>query len=257
MTHIPLHLTLAPVATLAASLLTLAACSAQPAETVGTTDTPSGPGSAAAPAASPQTRGDVITLTLPAIRGETEPGAQFAGNWPAVYETREIIALPAGETARVIAQIRTLGAFAPPPYLIEMGRRLGATDVEEGAYWYYLGLLRTQWAAMSCSDRTAQAGIGMVRTAFAEADPATLARFEQPDVRRAALTRIGDGDAIFEGTASAWWICSHGMRAMTASMDGGARTVPLDEWYASATDRAAAEAELRDSVREALAGPAE
>lgn len=189
------------------------------------------------------------TVTLPSVRGEAEPGTTFVANWTAVQDGLNVmLARPRSEDAAVIEEVKAMGEAAPPPYLMEMGRRIAATDPAEGSYWFRQGYLRTQWAAFACADSTARQASTIVLTALEDAEPGLVERFDQPELRLPAYERLGDGDAVFQGTASAWWICSHGMLAMTAGLQtsqGGARIIPLSVWLAPEATRASVQARLR------------
>lgn len=189
------------------------------------------------------------TVTLPNVRGEPEPGTTFVANWTAVEAgLNDLLNRPRRDDAAVIEEVKAMGDAAPPPYLMEMGRRIAATDPVEGAYWFRLGYLRTQWAAFACADTTARQASIVVLTALENAEQGLVERFDQPELRLPAYERLGDGDAVFQSTASAWWICSHGMLAMTAGLQasrGESRTIPLSVWLAPEATRASMQARLR------------
>lgn len=188
-------------------------------------------------------------VVVPAVRGEPEPGTIFVANWTATQQGfTALVARPRSEDAAVIAEVRAMGDAALPPYLMEMGRRIAATDPVEGAYWYRVGLLRSQWAGFNCADPSARQALAILVMILNEADPEFVARHDQPAVRLPTYERIGDGDVVFQSTASAWWICSHGARAMTAALAAGPNApgeIPLDVWRSPQAERDRMEARLR------------
>ena len=202
----------------------------------------------AAPVAAQEVFGRQVVV--PAVRGEPEPGTAFIANWPATEQGfADLIDRPRSEDAAVIAEVRAMGDAALPPYLMEMGRRISATDPVEGAYWYRVGLLRSQWAAFNCADTSARQAVTVLIMMLNDADPEFVQRQDQPAVRLPTYERVGDGDVVFQSTASAWWICSHGMRTMRAALGAGAegpREIPVDEWRSPPAEREAMEARLRE-----------
>jgi len=206
---------------------------------------------ALAPAA-PVTAQEVFgrQVVVPAVRGESEPGTVFVANWPATEQGfTALVARPRSEDSAVIEEVRAMGDAALPPYLMEMGRRIAATDPVEGAYWYRVGLLRSQWAGFNCADASARQAVTILIMILNNADPEFVARHDQPAARLPAWARIGDGDVVFESTASAWWICSHGVQAMRAGLGDGAdglREIPLTEWRTPQAERDVMEARLRE-----------
>ena len=198
-----------------------------------------------------------------AVDAELEPGAVYVGTWGSLHGAfQTLLARPRDEDAEVIAEVRAMGDAAPPPFLMEMGRRLAATDPVEGSYWYRLGVLRAQWASFSCADETAPQGLRILLFEIDRAEPGIVARFDAPALRLPALERLGNGDVVFEGTASAWWICSHGVGAINAGLGAvpGERAVlPLSTWRKPESERNQMATRLRDylprwiaSDREAL-----
>ena len=189
-------------------------------------------------------------VVVPAVRGEPEPGTVFVANWSATEQGfAGLLRRPRSEDAAVIAEIRAMGDAALPPYLMEMGRRISATDPVEGAYWYRIGLLRTQWAGFNCADTSARQAATILILMLNTADPEFVQTQDQPAVRLPPYERMGAGDVVFESTASAWWICSHGLGAMTAALGAGPDgpgEIPLDVWRSSDAERDRMEARLRD-----------
>lgn len=185
--------------------------------------------------------------TNPNLRPELEPGTVFVGDWATVYSgLHEMTARPRSDDAEIIASVRAMGDAAPPPYLSEMGRRLFATDPVEGSYWYRVGLLRMQMAAFSCSDATASQGVTMVLRELEEAEEGIVERFDAPAIRLPAYDRIGNGDVVFQSTASPWWICSLGMSAVIQGLgQRGGAVAPLAQWLAPESRRTTMQDRLR------------
>ncbi|AYG94347.1 hypothetical protein D8I30_03460 [Brevundimonas naejangsanensis] len=195
------------------------------------------------------------TVAVPAARGETEPGAVYAGNWTAIYTgLQAMVARPADEDEAVIAEVRAMGEAAPPPYLMEMGRRLAKTNLGEGAYWFQLGRLRGTWDGYSCIDRSARGGLQIVDMTINQTDPDAFKGLFAPAVQLAAFERLGDGSPIFAGRASAWWICSHGIQATMNGMNGGGggQLVPVTRWLMADQQRTALKQEMREMIAQVI-----
>ncbi|KAK0340467.1 hypothetical protein LTR94_030387, partial [Friedmanniomyces endolithicus] len=65
------------------------------------------------------------TVVVPAIRAEVEPDAEPTSNWAAFQkQLEEFVARPATEDLAVIQEVRAMGKSAPPPFLMEMGKRI-------------------------------------------------------------------------------------------------------------------------------------
>lgn len=195
------------------------------------------------------------TVVVPAIRAEVEPDAEPTSNWAAFQkQLEEFVARPATEDLAVIQEVRAMGKSAPPPFLMEMGKRIARTDSSEGAYWYRLGWVQSLYTAGRCKDRSALGGLTIAFMTVAR-DRALVQAVDAPDLRLPALERILQEDGPMEGSkTSAWWLCSHGMQAMTAAMSGSTE-LSLSDWFAAEDDtqRLAAEAELADGLQQLMA----
>jgi hypothetical protein len=195
------------------------------------------------------------TVVVPSVRAELEPDAEPTSNWPAFQkQLEELAARPATEDRAVIDEVRAMGRAAPPPFLMEMGKRLARTDPSEGAYWYRLGWVQSLYTEGRCKDRSARGGVTIAYMIVAR-DQAAVQAVDAPELRLPALERVLQEGGQAEGSrASAWWLCSHGMQAMRAGMSG-ATELSLSDWFASEDDaqRTAAEAKLADGLKQLMA----
>ena len=195
------------------------------------------------------------TVAVPSVRAELEPGSEPTSNWPAFQKQLEELATrPATEDRAVIDEVRAMGRAAPPPFLMEMGKRLARTDPSEGAYWYRLGWVQSLYTEARCRDRSARGGVTIAYMIVAR-DQAAVQAVDAPELRLPALERVLREGGQAEGSRpSAWWLCSHGMQAMRAGMSG-ATELSLSDWFASEDDaqRTAAEAKLAEGLRQLMA----
>lgn len=195
------------------------------------------------------------TVTVPSVRAVFEPDAEPTSNWPAFQkQLEELAARPAAEDQAVIDEVRAMGRAAPPPFLMEMGKRLARANPSEGAYWYRLGWVQSLYTEGRCKDRSARGGVTIAFMIVAR-DQAAVQAVDAPQLRLPALERVLQEGGQAEGSrASAWWLCSHGMQAMRAGMSG-ATELSLSDWFASEDDaqRAAAEAKLADGLKQLMA----
>lgn len=141
--------------------------------------------------------------------------------------------IPSTQNAAVVPWLIANSLGLPPPFLLEVARRLWEMDRRNDAFeWYALALLRARYDVGRCVDPTAQqamlppiaanvaVGIDQSRTAFGEAGLRALARRD-----------------AFSSTASPWWVCSQGMAAIKAglekqSIEQSAWFKPQSEWDA-------------------------
>jgi len=195
------------------------------------------------------------TVVVPSVRAVFEPNAEPTSNWPAFQkQLEELAARPAAEDQAVIDEVRAMARAAPPPFLMEMGKRLARTNLSEGAYWYRLGWVQSLYTDARCKDRSASGGVTIAFMIVAR-DQAAVQAVDAPQLRLPALERVLQEGGQAEGSrASAWWLCSHGMQAMRAGMSG-ATELSLSDWFSPEDDarRMSAEGQLADGLKQLMA----
>lgn len=190
-----------------------------------------------APEPGPQEQGDQLPgfIRISGLDIETEPGAHVVLNDQYVLlQLRQVLALQSDRDAEVIRDIRSQYEIVSPPLLMEMGRRLYETDSEEAAYYWWLGLGRMRLAASTCRDSSAIQFVQIVGNEFLRVDSDVFRYFDESPFRDVAYRRLLEDEAMFDDRVSAWWVCSHGIQALTAVAAGDA--VRLADWRVSSED---------------------
>lgn len=179
----------------------------------------------------------------------TEINVAGPGSWGEVSgQLRALLADPnraKGVPAPTAEERDTL----PPPLLLERAWRLTPLDAAEAERLITLATVRMRWDAAQCQDPTAGQGVIIVMMMFQEAGAG-----REPEKARKpaeALKRILDSGEGFSSKASPWWICSHGMQAMVAGVEGG--TLKEADWRLPAKEREAARKDLEQRLRQAQA----
>ena len=204
------------------------------------------------PAAAQQGGSFGQNITVPSVRPPLEPGLVFAGNDQAVLmQMRNLVARPEADSAAVIAELDAFGLDNVAPLILtEYARRQKLTGNTDWRYWAELGMFRANFDKRTCTDMTAPqfTTVYMMEYSGQLSDAHDTSHFmdaanEQNDTRWQILRRILTSGDAFKGKASAWWICSHGMAAMTAGMSG--RQMSLEGWWkgADAVEKARKEGE--------------
>ena len=153
----------------------------------------------------------------------------FVGNDQTVLRAlRSYQARPREEDAAVILDLQEREGQLPGPLLIELGRRLSASDPYEGAYYVWLGIARSRAAGVACVDSTAPQFVTVILMEFDRVDSTGLVFANDPEVRLPAYRRLLEEEALFNSQVSSWWVCSHGMMAMMSAMEGD--PIALNEW---------------------------
>ncbi len=183
-------------------------------------------------------------ITVPAIRPALEPGRVFAGNDQGVLQQmRALVARPEADSAAVVAELDAFGLDNLAPLILtEYARRQKLLGNADWRYWAELGVFRANFDKRACVDRSAPqfTTVYMMEYEGQLGDAKDTSKFmdavnEQNDGRWQILRRILTSGEAFTGKASAWWVCSHGMAAMTAGMGG--RQMSLDDWWKGAEAR--------------------
>lgn len=191
-------------------------------------------------------------VTVPALRPPIEPGRVFAGNDQGVLQQmRALVARPEADSAAIVAELEAVGLDNLAPLILtEYARRQKLLGNADWRYWVELGVFRANFDKRACVDPTAPQFITVYMMEYeGQLDKAKdtskfmVAANEQNDGRWQILRRILTSGEAFTSKASAWWVCSHGMAAMSAGM--GRRQMSLDGWWkgAEARDRARKEGE--------------
>ena len=164
--------------------------------------------------------------------GEIEPGRVYV---PAdLRSLQETIERPASDTDAILrAQGDDLNRI-PPPLLVDRGRRIFASNREEGVYIYYLGYFRMQFDAFSCA--SSQSGGFVSQVGMMIMDDPIMDAANEPALKLAAYRRLQENGAVFTSEVSAFYLCSHTLGNLAeglVSRPGRMRTIPLSEWRAS------------------------
>ncbi len=193
-------------------------------------------------------------------RPELEPDRVFVANDSAVMSELTRFHTSASDlNDEIIAELRGWDFDRlPPPWIMELGRRVAAEDAAEGVYLFWLGLYRMTTDAHSCADPRAGQLAQIVAQGFGQFED-FRAQTLNLEHRLAAHRRLRENGAVFVSEASAWWICSHAEpvfegvapRAQTLSdwrVDDERMTAlrtqfetSLDEWIAQMEAESAAE----------------
>lgn len=119
-----------------------------------------------------------------------------------------------------------------PPFLFELARRTFPIDKQEAVGWYFMGTIRSRLDAVLCTDTTAPQGIMFLPQMASE-----VGRFINEDPVEAGKIgkRVLADPDLMKGTASPWWICSHGRQAIRKAVQGQnpkelAWLKPEEEW---------------------------
>lgn len=104
-----------------------------------------------------------------------------------------------------------------PPFLYELARRTFPISKEEAVKWYFMGTIRARLDAVLCTDRTSAQGISFLPQMAFE-----VGNFIQENSGISGKIGVDllEGDDLMKGTASPWWICSHGMQAIGKAVQG-------------------------------------
>ncbi len=140
-----------------------------------------------------------------------------AGTFSEVWDRAERLRRrPASQSAAVLAELRSEGDALPPPLFMEIAQRLLPEDRQQAAYYHIVSIQRMRYDGARCADTTAGQGaifFGQMHSNLSEL-------WNDEELRLAAYRRLRDEDSTFDSTHSAWWLCSHGIRASMGGMRG-------------------------------------
>jgi hypothetical protein len=179
-------------------------------------------------------------LCLPALAEETPKTPQIViekqGNvtsitsggsgWSGVIkDVQNLRTLPPAKDAQVIAFLTKNMDALPPAYMYELARRTCASDPDRALEVFGVAGMRIRYDIYRCVDKTAQAGLAA--TLMSLPLPACRILQDKPKVV-ASLKRLRSSQELFASRASPWWICSHGMAAISAGLEH--KTLAASEW---------------------------
>lgn len=154
---------------------------------------------------------------------------------------------PASEDRAIIEKLTRDKDTLPPPFLYELAARSFATNKLEAGYYFGLAGTRGRYDAFRCRDKTASAGIGMSLMVLDERLKPMMEYFRAHQKELAQAYRlVRDRNDGFNGKASPWWICSHGMMAVSAGMSG--KALREEDWLKPESEWPA----IRDSLNKGL-----
>jgi hypothetical protein len=173
------------------------------------------------------------------------------GSWGEVTASLQKLLADRSRAAGVPAPSAAERDALPPPLLLERGYRVLKADRKQGHYLIALAKMRMRWDGLQCKDPTAPQGMIVVQLMIHDAgvDPGSEPGDQADGVQM--MKKILDEGTVFTGTTSPWWLCSNGLDAIGAGVQGG----KLDEsvWRISPAERTAKRKELEDAYRTALA----
>lgn len=103
----------------------------------------------------------------------------------------------------------------PPPFLYDLAEYTFDTDPKAAVGWYSLGRIRARLDAALCTDTTARQGI-----AYLAGRAPRVAAYIRANPKEAGAIglEVLAGDEVLKSRASPWWICSHGVRAISNAL---------------------------------------
>lgn len=140
----------------------------------------------------------------------------------------------------------------PGTYLLEVARVKFRNNPAEAAELYFLAQMRMRYDAMRCTDKTAAQGLYFANS-IAGADLLTYLKDNETERRNAMRAVLGRSD-VFDGKASPWWICSHGIMTMNRAMSGEG-AVAKNLWLKAEDEWPSLQETLRDGMTKALNTP--
>ncbi len=123
--------------------------------------------------------------------------------------------VPNSENDTVIPWLIANANSLQPAFLYELARRLWDSDKDKAFEWYAIAMIRSRYDAFRCTDKTAPQGIlylPQIASNVARGIEKNRAGFGSAGAR--ALAR----NDLFESNVSPWWICSHGMGAISSAL---------------------------------------
>lgn len=151
------------------------------------------------------------------------------------------------DSALIAASLKTAITKLPPPYLFELARRTFDTDKQEAITWYLLGIVRSRYDALRCTDKTSHQGV-----LFLPRLAPRVARALKEDkllTRKAAAAAL-ERESGFPADSNPYWICTHGLQAIGAAME----RKPLEDWWVAEERWPEIREKLRSSLRKLAEG---
>lgn len=168
-------------------------------------------------------------------------GAGWGGVIKAVQALR---AAPATQDAELIQSLTKDMDSLPPAYIYELARRTCASDPDRAIYLLYLAGMRVRYDALRCVDPTAQAGV--TATLMSLPMPECKALSDKERITPALKALRASPQVMFASKESPWWICSHGMAAITAGLQK--KSLQTSEWQRPESEWAGFQKQLLDLV---------
>jgi len=104
-----------------------------------------------------------------------------------------------------------------PPLLYELALRTFSRDKEEAVKWFWIAGIRSRLDAVLCTDTTAAQGILFISQ---RANAVAIYIKENPVLAGQIGLKALEEEDLMAGTASPWWICSHGVQAANTALKG-------------------------------------
>ncbi|HWA39528.1 MAG TPA: DUF2059 domain-containing protein [Burkholderiales bacterium] len=141
-----------------------------------------------------------------------------------------IRSLPPAQDAAVLAWGQRHQRVLPPSFLYELARRNWSRNHDEAFEWFALAQIRSRYDALRCTDSSPVQGTTLLPGVAQNV--ATGIEGERAAYGKAGLRALAREDA-FEADVSPWWICSHGMAAINAAIQGKKAEswlIPEERW---------------------------
>jgi hypothetical protein len=152
--------------------------------------------------------------------------------------------VPRERDAGVVAMLTRDLDGLPPPFAYELIRRTCVSNPEKAAYLFALTGGRLRYDAMRCVDQTARAGVQA--TLFALRMPECKEMLTNLDLNLRSMAQVRDGKDLFSSKASHWWICSHGMQAISAAMEK--KTLAASDWLKPESEWPSIQKEIKEQI---------
>lgn len=170
----------------------------------------------------------------------------------ALSDANKLRALPPSEQAANARWIYEHRNELPGAYLLDVARVKFQSDPAGAMELYFLAQVRMRYDALRCSDKTAAQGLQFANGIAGTELNAYLR--EHPSERLAALDAAQRRDDLFDGKASPWWICSHGIMTMVHATSGGG-VIAKSAWLKGEEEWASQKKVLLDGMAKAVNQP--
>lgn len=138
------------------------------------------------------------------------PSAGFTKEFQQLYHQ------PLSKNDEIIKDLEGRLLELTPPYIYELARRIFMTDKQQGLAYFWLARHRSAYDASRCTDRTA--GQGIIQWTAIVRDIVGHIK-KEPQKSRVAKMMALHLNKQFMDDPSPSWICFHGMKAITASLN--------------------------------------